>query len=129
MSALALKSLRPSTPDGAGVWLIGGIGAALSVLSTAWLNRFADFTLLLAGLLVPIGGILLAHYFLLSRDVRVEDLYNRGGQYGRRGGWSIAGAAAWICGAAAFYLASPIGGTLPSLAVAIAVYSALAGKK
>jgi NCS1 family nucleobase:cation symporter-1 len=129
MSALALKSLRPSIPDGAGVWLIGGIGAALSVLSTAWLDRFADITLLLAGLLVPIGGILFAHYFLLSRDVRVDDLYDRAGKYGRTGGWSIAGAAAWIAGAAAFYLASPIGGTLPSLAVAIAAYSALAGKK
>jgi nucleobase:cation symporter-1, NCS1 family len=126
MSALALKSLRPSTPDAAGVWLIGGVGAALSVLSTAWLNRFADFTLLLAGLLVPIGGILLAHFFLLARQVQVEDLYNTAGKYGRAGGWSTAGAVAWVAGAAAFYVASPVGGTLPSLAVAIAVYSALA---
>ena len=43
MSALALKSLRPSTPDAAGVWLIGGVGAALSVLSTAWLNQLRRF--------------------------------------------------------------------------------------
>ena len=128
MSALALKSLRPSTPDAAGVWLIGGIGAALSVLSTAWLNRFADFTLLLAGLLVPIGGILLAHYFLLARQVRIEDLYNAAEKYGRAGGWSTAGTAAWVAGAATFYVASPVGGTLPGLAVAIAVYSALARK-
>jgi len=126
MSALALKSLRPRTPDNAGVWFIGGLGAALSVLSTSWLNQFASVTLLVAGVLVPIGGILIAHYFLLGRHVRVDDLYDPAGPYARRGGWSIAGTVAWVAGAAAFYLASPIGGTLPSLAVAIAAYSALA---
>ncbi len=125
MSALALKSLRPSTSGTTGVWLIGGIGAALSVLSSAWLTRFADVTLLLAGLMVPIGGILLAHYFLLARQVRVEDLYDRSGRYARMAGWSVAGLSAWAAGAAAFYVSSGIGGTLPSLAVAIAVYSAL----
>lgn len=129
MSALALKSLRPATGDRAGIWLIGGLGAALSVLSTAWLNRFADFTLLLAGLLVPIGGILLAHYFVLRRPVRVEDLYDAGGPYGRRGGWSWAGTTAWAAGAATFYVAGSFGGTLPSLAVAIAVYSVLAKRR
>ena len=128
MSALALKSLRPATADRAGVWLIGGIGAALSVLSTAWLDRFASFTVLLASLLVPIGGILLAHYFVLRRPVRVEDLYATAGPYGARGGWSVAGVAAWVAGAATFHLTTAIGGTLPSLAVAIATYSALARK-
>ena len=128
MSALALKSLRPATADRTGVWLIGGIGAALSVLSTAWLNWLASVTLLVAGVLVPIGGILLAHYFILGREVRVPDLYDAGGVYGKRRGWSVAGAVAWIAGAATFYLASPIGGTLPGLAVAIATYSALARK-
>ena len=129
MSALALKSLRPKTPDKAGVWFIGGVGAALSVLSTALLNQVASVTLLAAGILVPIGGILLAHYFFLRRAVRVDDLYDAQGPYARRGGWSIAGTVAWVAGAAAFYLASPIGGTLPSLAVAIVVYSVLARKQ
>jgi purine-cytosine permease-like protein len=126
MSALALKSLRPATGDRAGVWLIGGIGAAISVLSSAWLNRFADFTLLLAGLLVPIGGILLAHFFVLRRHVNVPDLYDTTGPYARRGGWSIAGLAAWLAGGAAFYLAQGIGGTLPSLGAAMVVYLAIA---
>ena len=70
MSALALKSLRPKVGDQTSVWLIGGIGAALSLLSTVWITRFADFTIVLAGLLVPVGGILLAHNFVLRRAVR-----------------------------------------------------------
>ena len=128
MSALALKSLRPATSDRAGVWLIGGIGAALSLLSTVWLDWLANLTLLVAGVLVPIGGILLAHFFVLRRNVRVDDLYDPASSYGRRSGWSIAGTIAWILGATAFYLPSPIGGTLPSLGVAVAAYSVLGRK-
>jgi cytosine permease len=126
MSALALKSLRPAVSDRAGVWFIGIVGAAVSVLSTAWLNRFADFTILLAGILVPIGGILLAHFFLLNRTVMVDELYSGTGPYRRHAGWSIAGTVAWAAGAATFYLAAGIGGALPSLLVAVVVYAALA---
>ena len=126
MSALALKSLVPSVSDRAGVWFIGGVGAALSILSTAWLNRFADFTLLLAGILVPIGGILLAHFFVLRRAVRVDDLYSPDGPYRRYRGWLPAGTVAWAAGAATFYLATSVGGALPSLLVAIVVYAAIA---
>ena len=120
MSALALKSLRPATGDATAIWLIGGIGAALSVMSSVWLARFTDFTMLVAGVLVPIGGILLAHYFILRRPVNVAELYLR------TGGFSFAGTLAWAVGAAVFYLAAPIGGTLPSLVAAIGVYLVLA---
>jgi purine-cytosine permease-like protein len=122
MSALALKSLRPSIPDAAGVWFIGGVGAAISVLSSAWLARFADVTVTVAGILVPIGGILLAHFFLLRRPVAVNDLYSPGGPYRAHAGWSVAGTVAWAAGAIVFYLATSVGGTLPSLAVSIVVY-------
>ena len=95
MSSLALKSLRPSLGDRTIVWLIGGIGAALGLLSTEWLDRFAAFTLLLAGLLVPVGGMLLAHYVLLGRAVRVPDLYDASGpaRADRGGRWP-----AWLRG-------------------------------
>jgi cytosine/uracil/thiamine/allantoin permease len=112
-------------PDEAGIWLIGGVGAALGLLSSRWLDGFATFTLLLAGLLVPIGGILLARYFVLRREVRVDDLYDASGPYAARRGWSIAGAAAWIAGAVVFYAAQSIGGTLPSLVTSLGVYVAV----
>ena len=128
MSALALKSLRPSTADSTAVWFIGGVGAAVSVLSSSWLARFTDVTVAVAGMLVPIGGILLAHFFLLRRPVKVADLYSASGPYRANGGWSVAGTAAWAAGAAVFYLATATGGTLPSLAVAIGVYVLLSPK-
>jgi NCS1 family nucleobase:cation symporter-1 len=122
MSALALKSLRPRLADAAVVWLIGGTGAVLGLLSTGLLERFASFTLVLAGLLVPIGGVLLAHYVLLRRQVHVPDLYDPTGPYATTAGWSIAGSVAWLSGAITFWLAAGIGGTLPCLVVTIAAY-------
>jgi purine-cytosine permease-like protein len=123
MSALALKSLRPQAGDQTSVWLIGGVGAALSLLSTVWITRFADFTIVLAGLLVPVGGILLAHYFVLRHAVVIDDLYDPRGIYGRYRGWAIAGISAWVAGAVVFYASASIGGVLPSLAATIAVYA------
>ena len=128
MSALALKSLRPTLPDGVVIWLIGGVGAALGLLSTGLLERFASFTLVLAGLLVPIGGVLLAHYVLLRSRVHVPDLYDTAGPYARAGGWSRAGIIAWLAGGAAFWLMGDAGGTVPSLIVSISVYTALERK-
>jgi NCS1 family nucleobase:cation symporter-1 len=125
MSALALKSLRPALADSTVIWIIGGVGAALGLLSTAWLEQFAAFTLVLAGLLVPVGGALLAHYVLLRQDVRVQDLYDGRGPYATRGGWSLPGTAAWVAGAVTFWLAGSIGATLPSLLVTIVTYAVL----
>lgn len=122
MSALALKSLRPTLSGAAGVWLIGGIGAALGLFSMGWLERFASFTLILASLLVPIGGLLLAHFFVLRPSTDVTALY---AAHTGRAAWSAPGLAAWITGAVVFHLASAIGGTLPSLLATIVVYVVL----
>ena len=122
MSALAFKSLQPASSDRMGVLLIGAIGAALGLLSTSWIEWFADLTLFLAGVFVPIGGILLAHYFVLRSPVHVPDLYDERGPYCAHHGWSLPGTAAWVAGAVTFYATQSIGATLPSLIVSIAVY-------
>ena len=127
MSALALKSLWPAVPDRTAIWVIGGVGAATSVLSSAWLDQMANFTLLLAGVFVPVGGLLLAHFVFRRHTEPVEALYaGPAGEPPRVGLWSVAGMLAWIAGGAAFYASRSIGGVLPGLAVSIAVYLALA---
>jgi purine-cytosine permease-like protein len=125
MSALALKSLQPAISDRANIWIIGGVGAALGVLSHTWIDQFASFTLVIAGSFVPIGGMLIAHYVIARSRVHVPDLYNAAGPYGSLAGWMRPGWAAWALGALTFYLAAPIGGTLPSLVVSVATYLAL----
>lgn len=122
LSSLAWKSVVPRTGDRLSVWSIGVIGAGLSLFSTTWLTRFADFTLVLGGVLVPVGGILLAHFTLLNESTRVADLYDPRGPYGSHRGWSIPGLAGWAAGSLAYLVSAPIGSTLPSLVTAMLVY-------
>lgn len=125
MSALALKSLRPATPDRAAVWGIGGIGTALGLFSGVWLERFGDFMLLIGGTLVPIGGLLLAQFVIARTHPPVADLYRRDGPLARGGGVKWAGVVAWAAGSLTYYL-WPTGATLPTLAVSTIAYLALA---
>lgn len=127
MSALALKSLRPKTSNRAAIWIIGGVGSALSLLSTDLLDRLGLFTFALGGVLVPIGGLLVAHFLVLRRCDSPASLYPaRPGEAPAVGHWSVAGISAWIAGATAFYAFQNIGGVLPSLAVSIGIYLLLA---
>jgi cytosine permease len=125
LSALAWKSFAPSARPRLSVWAIGLVGASLSLFSRAWLDRYADFMLLLGGLLVPVGGLLLARFFLLRRPVEVGCLYDEAGPHA---GWRAAlpGLAAWALGAAVYHLAAPGGGTLPALVAAALGYVLLA---
>jgi purine-cytosine permease-like protein len=125
MSSLAWKSLAPRAADGAVIWSIGIIGTALSAVPGVWLEQYTNFMMLLGALLVPVGGILVAHYYI-GRPVLdaafVHDLYEPSGPFR---GVSVAGVVAWAAGAAAFYASGSIGGTLPALAVSVLVYRAL----
>jgi cytosine permease len=128
LSALAWKSVWPGASERASVWSIGMIGATLSVFSRSWLDRYADFMLLIGGALVPVGGILLAHFFLVRRPVDVDALYARGGPYG---GWRAAtpGLLAWASGACAYFTVNRWGGTLPALTAAALAYVVLARRR
>jgi cytosine permease len=117
LSALAWKSLRPGTNDQVSVWLIGGIGAALGLLSRAWLDRYVDFMYLMGSMLVPVGGVLISRLLLSRVPVVVAHLYEP------RPAWSGPGMLAWIAGYAAYHVV-PGAGTMASLAVAMAVHQA-----
>jgi purine-cytosine permease-like protein len=123
MSGLAWKSLFPRIGDQVSIWSIGAIGTAVGLFYGAWLDRYAEFMMVLGGVLVPVGGVLLAHFRLRRSPVRVADLYDATGPCR---GVLVPGATAWARGALAYYLASPWGGTLPALAVAVGSYLLLA---
>jgi NCS1 family nucleobase:cation symporter-1 len=120
LSALAWKSLFPRASDAASIWAIGLVGTAMSVVSGTWLGRYADLMLVLGGLLVPVGGILLARFTWMKDPVDVAALYEEPPAVAR------AALAAWVLGAAAYYAASSLGGTLPALAVSAVSYRMLA---
>src|SRR5262245_22572350 len=142
MSALAWKSLFPTARDTAVVWAIGLIGTALSAIPGVWLERYTSFMVALGAVLVPVGGVLVAHYYCMSGVSRVSarvsgsdlDFFVRGADlnnqdltslYDSSGpfrGLNVAGMLAWGAGAVVFFAAGSIGGTLPALITSIAVY-------
>src|SRR5438093_9247412 len=117
MSSLAWKSLVPRAGDTAVIWSIGLIGTALGAVPGVWLERYTSFMVILGGVLVPIGGLLIAHYYV--RPARVDEsliaeLYDSNGPFK---GVSTAGVAAWAAGAIVFFVAgrwTDVGGTLPA---------------
>ena len=69
-------------------------------------------------MLVPVGGIFLAHFVVLRSKVDVEGIYKTE----RMPAFTVAGVAAWLLGFAVYKLAAPIGATLPALATSMLVY-------
>jgi NCS1 nucleoside transporter family len=123
LSGLAWRSVFPKTSEQSAIWSIGIIGTTLAMAGGAFLNRYVDFMLVLGAVLVPIGGILLAHFFFARRPVAVPDLYDADGPYGRTWGFSIPGVIAWGAGSVVYTFAGPLGGgTVPALVTAITVY-------
>ena len=125
MSALAWKTLLPKTSDAAVVWSIGAVGAALSAVPAVWLQQYASFMMALGAALVPVGGVLIAHYYLSPPRIDesfINAMYDASGPFR---GMSAPGMIAWGAGAAAYFAAGSIGGTLPAFAVSVIVYVAL----
>ena len=125
MSSLAWKSLAPGTSDGVVIWSIGIVGTALSAVPGVWLEQYSNFMIVLGALLVPVGGVLVAHYYIRPPrldEAYIAELYDPAGVFR---GISTPGVIAWAAGAAAFFAAGSIGGTLPSLAVSVLAYRVL----
>ena len=121
LSALAWRSVMPAVPERTAVWVVGLVGTTLG-LTGGWLDRFAGFMTVIGSVLVPVGGVFIAHFLIARRPTDVDALYDpRGPLAGYRG----PGLAAVAAGVAVYY-AAPAGATLASLAAAIAAYLALA---
>ena len=118
LSSLAWRTLAPRSTGAGSVWVIGLIGTGLGLISPDWLTRFADLMVLLGAVLVPVGGIFLAHFVVLRAKVDVEGIYKTTGMPA----FTAAGVVAWLLGFAVYKLAAPIGATLPALAASMIAY-------
>ena len=123
LSSLAWRSVMPSVPDRAAVWIVGLVGTVLGVAAGAWLDRFAGFMTVVGSVLVPVGGVLLAHFVLGRRPTVVAELYDT---HGRLAGVRWPGLCSWLIGIAVYYAVPTVlpsaGATVPSLAAAVAAY-------
>jgi len=118
LSSLAWRTLMPSSTGAGSVWTIGIIGTALGLVSSGWLTRFAELMVLLGSVLVPVGGVFLAHFAVMRRRLDIDGVYNAA----TLPAFNIAGIAAWLMGFVAYQLSSSLGATLPALATSILAY-------
>ena len=125
LSSLAWRTLSPRSTGSRAVWTIGLVGTAIGLLSSGWLTEFAGLMVLLGSILVPVGGVFLAHFVVLRRPVNVEAVYD----VARLPAFSAAGTVAWIAGVVTYRAASSIGATLPALAVSMLLYAVLARRR
>jgi len=123
MSSLAWKTIARGASSRWAVWSIGLVGTGLGLISSVWLTRFADLMVLLGSILIPVGGVFLAHFVVLKRPVDLQRVYDTAALPAFR----IAGIAAWAAGVVVYKLApASIGATLPALATSMLVYLAMA---
>ena len=121
LSSLAWRTLSPKSTGRGSVWTIGVIGTALGLVSAGWLTQFANLMVTLGSILVPVGGVFLAHFVLLKRRLDIDTVY----QVDRLPPIYVPGIVAWVAGFAVYKLAAPIGSTLPALGTSMVVYAAL----
>ena len=106
MSSLAWKSLMPRASDTAVIWSIGIVGTALSAVPGVWLEQYTNFMIVLGALLVPVGGVLVAHYYIRAAAAgRGVDRASCTIPPGRFAASRSPGITAWAAGAAAFFAA------------------------
>lgn len=118
LSSLAWRTLSPGSTGRGTVWTIGLIGTALGLVSSGWLTQFANLMVLLGSVLVPVGGVFLAHFVILRRPVDIDAVY----RVEAMPAFTAAGIVAWALGFIVYKLAAPIGATLPALGTSIVVY-------
>lgn len=118
LSSLAWRTLVPSSTGTGSVWTIGLLGTALGLISTGWLTQFAELMVLLGSVLVPVGGVFIAHFVVLKKPVDVVRIYD----VAALPAFNAAGMIAWLAGFLVYRVAAPIGATLPALAASIVAY-------
>ena len=97
------------------------IGTALGLISSGWLTQFAELMVLLGSVLVPVGGVFIAHFVVLRRPIDVVRIYD----IAALPAFNAAGMLAWLAGFIVYKAAAPIGATLPALAASMLVYVAI----
>jgi purine-cytosine permease-like protein len=118
LSSLAWRTLSHRSSGRGTVWTIGILGTALGLMSSIWLTRFAELMMWLGAILVPVGGVFLAHFVVMRKRVDVDAVY----RFDVLPAFNVAGTAAWVAGFIVYKVAAPIGATLPALGASMAVY-------
>jgi len=144
-TAISGLTMAPNLGERKGIILGGVLGTATALLFPALMN-YEHFLLFIGAMFCPLFGVVLADYFLMRKgSLTVEDLYRGEGRYWFTKGVNLRAILAWTIGLVVYLGFSPmlmekvlgmkiafpwqIGSSLPSLALAGAVYWVLGQRK
>jgi putative hydroxymethylpyrimidine transporter CytX len=113
-----------------------GLAGGLSILVALVfpMEQYENFLLFIGAMFIPLFGVVLTDYFVLrGRKLNMAELYREGGAYWYRRGVNPAALAAWAVGFAVYQaialLKVPVGGSIPSMLAAGALYWGLSRKR
>ncbi|HZO26450.1 MAG TPA: putative hydroxymethylpyrimidine transporter CytX [Chloroflexota bacterium] len=114
-TATSIQNLVPELSQRRLVLGISGVVLVIGLLVP--LAEYESFLLLIGGFFVPLLGLLLADYFVLSRRrYAVDELYREDGRYWYSGGVNWPGIVTWAAGVVTYFSISGLGALgVPSL--------------
>ena len=107
------------------MWITGLLSIVVAIVFP--IDQYENFLLFIGAMFVPLFGVVLTDYFLLrKRRLAVDELYKVGGAYWYFKGVNVTAMVSWAAGFVVFeaiaLLKLPVGGSLPSMAVAGLLY-------
>lgn len=114
------------------MWIAGMLAILVALIFP--MEQYENFLFFIGAMFLPLFGVVLTDYFILrKRRLEVEAIFTRGGAYWYRNGYNPVALAAWAVGFAVYeaiaLLKLPIGGSIPSMLAAGALYWALFSAK
>ncbi len=114
------------------MWIVGILSILVALVFPA--EEYENFLLFIGAMFVPLFGVVLCDYFFLRRRrLNIEEIYKTGGEYWYFKGFNITAIFSWAAGFGVFELITvkgyPIGGSLPSIFVAGAIYFIFMGSE
>ena len=110
------------------MWIAGAASILVAIVFP--MDQYENFLLFIGAMFIPLFGVVLTDYFILRRGkLVVGAIYEEGGAYWYRNGYNLAALAAWAVGFGVYetiaLLKVPVGGSIPSMLVAGAIYWAV----
>lgn len=129
-AACSAVNISPRLSTKTVLWIVGIIAIVLALIFP--MEHYEHFLLFIGAMFVPLFGVVLTDYFICrKRQLDIEAIYERGGAYWYSGGFHIPALIAWALGFVLFegiaWMKIPIGGSIPALLLAGAVYYSLVG--
>lgn len=107
------------------MWIVGIVSILVALVFPA--DQYENFLLLIGAMFVPLFGVVLTDYFFVRRrKLDVDEIYKVRGRYWYFKGFNIIALASWAAGFIAFEFVTimkfPVGGSVPSMFIAGALY-------